>query len=194
MPAHLLTAHSGVTGLLLAAAAKKSSGSPIFLYLIVVMLGVYLLWLRPQKKRQQAAAQAQRQAEVGDEVVTAAGIYGTVVAFDGDRVTVEIAPGMTIEVARRALGQRVDPEPIADEADEAQDTGTGFGHPGYDGHDDLDDPPPSDGPAAGGPAPGGKAKGGTGAAPEPHDFSAGWHETPPESGSEGEEQAPGGPA
>jgi preprotein translocase subunit YajC len=143
-----------MTALLLAATAKKSSaGSSTFLILLVVLLGVYLLWLRPQRKRQQAAARVQRQADVGDEVVTAAGIYGRVIAFDGDRASVEIAPGTTIEVAKRALGQRVDPIEIGPDDDDDDsgevagdlDPGTGFGHPGYDGHDDLNGsaPPPA---------------------------------------------------
>ncbi len=140
MPVPALLAHPGFAGLLLAATApKKSSGSPVFFILILVMIGVYFVWLRPQRRRQQAAAQAQRQADVGDEVVTAAGIYGRVVAIDGDRVSVEIAPGTTIDVAKRALGQRVDPV-VEDPVDEG--AGASFGQPGYDGHDDLDDEPP----------------------------------------------------
>ena len=143
MPAPALLAHPALTGLVLAA-TKKSSGSPVFFILIVVMLGVYLLWLRPQRRRQQAAAQSQRQADVGDEVVTSAGIYGRVVAIDGDRVSVEVAPGMTIDIARRALGQRIDPIVIDDEPPAGDEPGTGFGQPGYDGHDDLDDEPERD--------------------------------------------------
>lgn len=171
MPALLFDVHAGISGLVLAATAKKSSGSPVFLILIVIMLGVYLLWLRPQRRRQHAATQAQHQAEVGDEVVTAAGIYGRVVAFDGDRASVEIAPGMTIEVARRALGQRVDPV-VLEDADGDEDPGTGFGHPGYDGHDELDEDPPHPTSSANG------ADGGHGAAPSP--------------GAEDDERAPGG--
>lgn len=189
MPVHLLNAHAGITGLLLAAPTKKSSSSPIFLYLIVVLLGVYLLWLRPQKKRQQAAARAQHQAEVGDEVITTSGIYGKVLGFDGDRVEIEIAPGTTIEIARRALGQRVDPVTIEpDAADEEPPGGTGFGHPGYDGHDDLDADDTPRGSTGAGPTGSGSTGGGS------QDFSAGWHDTAAEGEGEGEgdEKAPGG--
>ncbi len=122
-----------------AAAAKKSTGSPVFLILIVVMVGVYLLWLRPQRKRQQAQMRERQQADVGDDVVTAAGIYGKVVAIDGDRVSVEIAPGTTIDIARRAMGQRID-RPVDDEPDaEPDDEHDGYGdeHDGYD--DEQDD-------------------------------------------------------
>lgn len=137
-----LLAHPALAGVLAAATkAKSSSGSSVFFILIIVMLGVYFVWLRPQRRRQQAAAAAQRQADVGDEVVTAAGIYGRVVAVEDDRVSVEIAPGTVVAVAKRALGQRIDP--VVVEHDPPADGGTGFGQPGYDGHDDLDDEPPA---------------------------------------------------
>jgi preprotein translocase subunit YajC len=145
MPALLSNLHlAHLAPIFGAAAAKKSSGSPVFLILIVVMVGVYLLWLRPQRKRQQAQMRERQQAEVGDEVVTAAGIYGRVVAIDGDRVSVEVAPGMTIEIAKRAMGQRVDhavdDEPDDDpEPDDHDDDHDGYDdeHDGYD--DDADD-------------------------------------------------------
>ncbi|MDA8292248.1 MAG: preprotein translocase subunit YajC [Actinomycetota bacterium] len=144
MHAPALLVHHVLAGVLASsgtAKPKASSGSSIFFILIVVMIGVYFVWLRPQRRRQQAAAAAQRQADVGDEVVTAAGIYGRVVAMDGDRVSVEISPGTVVEVARRALGQRVDP--LVADPDVPEEPGTGFGQPGYDGHDDLDDEPPA---------------------------------------------------
>jgi preprotein translocase subunit YajC len=122
-----------------AAAAKKSTGSPVFLILIVVMVGVYLLWLRPQRKRQQAQMRERQQAEVGDDVVTAAGIYGKVVAIDGDRVSVEVAPGTTIDIARRAMGQRID-RPVDDEPEaEQDDEQDGYDDGEHEGDDDEQD-------------------------------------------------------
>ena len=52
--------------------------------------------------------------EVGDEVVLTSGVYGTVRALDEGVANVEIADGVTIRVARGAVGQVVpddDPEP-----------------------------------------------------------------------------------
>ena len=40
---------------------------------------------------------------VGDEVLTAGGIYGTILELDDDQVTVEIAPETEVRVARRAI-------------------------------------------------------------------------------------------
>jgi len=45
--------------------------------------------------------------EVGDEVVLTSGIYGTVRSLDEAMAQVEIADGVTIRVARGAVGQLV---------------------------------------------------------------------------------------
>jgi preprotein translocase subunit YajC len=40
---------------------------------------------------------------VGDEILTAGGIHGTVKAIEGDIVHVEIAPGTLVRIDRRAV-------------------------------------------------------------------------------------------
>jgi preprotein translocase subunit YajC len=59
---------------------------------------------------------------VGDEVLTAGGIYGTISRLDEDQVTVEIAPNTEVRVARRAIaGVTREPEPgEGDEPEESQ--------------------------------------------------------------------------
>ena len=55
--------------------------------------------------------------EVGDEVVLTSGVFGTIRGLDEDTAQVEIADGVTIKVARGAVGQVVWPEePPADAA------------------------------------------------------------------------------
>ena len=60
---------------------------------------------------------------VGDEVLTAGGIYGTISQLDEDQVTVEIAPQTEVRVARRAIaGVTREPEAGEDDAPaESQD-------------------------------------------------------------------------
>lgn len=55
---------------------------------------------------------------VGDEVMLTSGVFGTLVELLEDRVSIEIAPGVVIHVARGAVGTVVqreevlgDPEP-----------------------------------------------------------------------------------
>jgi len=88
-----------------------------FLLIIVAFAFLYFVLIRPQKKRQLAARQLLDSVEVGDEVVTAGGIYGRVTELHDDDVLVEIAPQTTVKVARRAIGGVVPP---ADEAAELE--------------------------------------------------------------------------
>jgi preprotein translocase subunit YajC len=80
-----------------------------FLLIIVAFAFLYFVLIRPQKKRQLAARQLLDSVKVGDEVVTAGGIYGRVTELHDDDVLVEIAPQTTVKVARRAIGGVVPP-------------------------------------------------------------------------------------
>ena len=56
--------------------------------------------------------------EVGDEVLLTSGVFGTVRRLDEDVAQVEIADGVTIKVARGAVGQVVRAEEASDDAAE----------------------------------------------------------------------------
>jgi preprotein translocase subunit YajC len=94
-----------------------ASSGPGFLFIVVI--GGLLLWLivvRPQKKRQSRQQQLLEELNVGDEVLTAGGIYGTISEIDENEVTVEIAPQTRVRVARRAIaGVTRDEEPEDEE-------------------------------------------------------------------------------
>jgi preprotein translocase subunit YajC len=82
----------------------------------------YFLLIRPQNQRRRAQMQMQAELEVGDEIVTTAGIYGTVTEIDEDYgiVTLEVAPGMEVRFARAAVAQRLVDEEELDEVEEAE--------------------------------------------------------------------------
>ena len=93
-----------------------SGGSGFFLLIIVAFGFLWLVLVRPQKKRQVAQRQMLSELEPGDEVVTAGGIYGEIREIVGDDVIVRIAPELDVKVARRAIGAVVvpeEPEPAA---------------------------------------------------------------------------------
>jgi preprotein translocase subunit YajC len=99
-----------------------ASGGSGFLFILVI--GFLLIWLivvRPQKRRQNQQRQLLEELNVGDEVLTAGGIYGTVSALDENEVTVEIAPNTEVRVARRAIAGVTRDEPEDEEPDEADD-------------------------------------------------------------------------
>jgi len=97
-----------------------ASSGPGFLFIIVI--GFLLIWLivvRPQKRRQNQQQQMLQELNVGDEVLTAGGIYGTIASIDENEVTVEIAPNTEVRVARRAIAGVTPDEP--EEAEEAEE-------------------------------------------------------------------------
>jgi preprotein translocase subunit YajC len=105
---------------MLAILAQQNQANPIVAFLPLLLMGVvfYFLLIRPQNQRRRAQTQMQSDVEVGDEVVTTAGIYGTITEIDDDYgiVTVEVAPNTDIRMARAAIAQRlVDDDQFVDE-------------------------------------------------------------------------------
>jgi preprotein translocase subunit YajC len=103
----------------------QAGGSLIGLALPVLMIvGFYFLLIRPQRNRQRAQQTLLASLEVGDEVMTTGGIYGTIVEIDDDEgtVTVEIAPGTRVRMVRQGIAQRF-VEDKYDEGGEPEDEG-----------------------------------------------------------------------
>ena len=80
----------------------------IFIGLTVVL--VWLLVIRPQRRRASELAEMVAGLSVGDEIVTAGGMYGEIRRMDGEVLTVEIAPETTVRVARGAVTGVIRPE------------------------------------------------------------------------------------
>ncbi len=107
--------------MILAASSSKSSGSGyIFLVAIVALFALlYFVTIRPQRRRQQAAAQTQSQLQPGMRVRTTAGMYATVTAIEDQEVVLEVAPGVNVRFLRRAIMDVV-PDPSHMEAEEPE--------------------------------------------------------------------------
>ena len=100
--------------------------------LIVLAITFALLWvlfILPQQRRVRAHQQLVSGLDEGDEVVLTAGIYGRITALGPEELSLEVAPGVEMRVARQAVLRRIqtaEPGPLepddldeADEADEA---------------------------------------------------------------------------
>jgi preprotein translocase subunit YajC len=74
-----------------------------YLFIIVLLALVWVMLIRPQRRRQQEAQRLLESIGVGKEIVTAGGLYGTVTAIEDDEVRVEIADGVEVRVAKRAV-------------------------------------------------------------------------------------------
>ena len=93
-----------------------------FLIIIVILLALmWLLLIRPQRRRQQQQAQMLGNVAPGDEIVTAGGLYGYVRAVKDDEVTLEIAPGTEVRVAKRAVAAVIPPPSEDEEPEEIEE-------------------------------------------------------------------------
>jgi preprotein translocase subunit YajC len=91
-----------------------------FLILIVVFGAAWLLFVLPARRRKMSHAAMQSSIDMGDEIITAGGLHGTVTAFEDEIVRVEIAPGVVVTLDRRAVAAvarevdvEVEPDPPA---------------------------------------------------------------------------------
>ncbi|WP_395160767.1 preprotein translocase subunit YajC [Ilumatobacter sp.] len=106
-------------------AAEDSGGSSIlsFLFLPLILVAMYFLMIRPQRKRMRDQQDLQKSVEVGQDVVTTSGVFGTITGEDGpNRFWLEIDDDVQIRIARAAIQNVVDladeEEVVADDADD----------------------------------------------------------------------------
>jgi preprotein translocase subunit YajC len=93
-------------------------GGGFLIFLVAMFAIMYFLLIRPQRAKQRAAQDMLSRLAPGDEIVTIGGIYGDVVEVYEDKVVLEIAEDVHIEVARKAVAQIVPSEVERPEPDE----------------------------------------------------------------------------
>ena len=136
----MLEASSAVTVL----SAKSGGGSALGLFFpVILVLGFYLLFIRPARLRQRKAAQTRTDVAPGVEVVTTAGLIATVIDSDDETVTLEIAPGVHSKFLKQAIARVVLPPQSADEIDATDDDIT---HEQLPAHEEIKADPPDEAP------------------------------------------------
>ena len=99
--------------------------------LLALLLTFALMWvllILPQQRRMRQHQAVIASLRAGDEVVTAGGVYGTIVSVDEDTLAVEVAPGVVLRVLRNAVSQRIGPDEEDD--DLGSDSGAGIDEDG----------------------------------------------------------------
>jgi len=88
-------------------------------FLILIAVFGLMMWMmsRGAKKQRQAAVDLRNSLEVGQQVMTASGFYGTIVDIDGDVITIESTPGVETMWKREAIASVTEP-PFAVEDEE----------------------------------------------------------------------------
>jgi preprotein translocase subunit YajC len=91
------------------AASNNNSGSGLAPLLLLVLMGgfFYFLMIRPQQRRTRAQRQLLESIEVGDEVMTVGGMYGTVRTVEDDRITLEVSPNVELTFAKSAIARKL---------------------------------------------------------------------------------------
>jgi preprotein translocase subunit YajC len=84
------------------------------IFIGITLALVWLLVIRPQRRRVAELSEMVAGLSVGDEIVTAGGMYGEIRRMDEDVLTVEIAPEITVRVARAAVTGVIRPEETAE--------------------------------------------------------------------------------
>jgi len=109
---------------MLLAQQSTGGGSPIVLLLLLGMPVMLFLMMRSQRKKAAQQQKLQSSAGIGSEIMTTAGIFGTIVDEDEDEGTIvlEIAPGTQIKLIRGAIARVVsDDDDEYEEYDDGED-------------------------------------------------------------------------
>ena len=78
------------------------------LFFALLVFGLYVLTIRPQRARARALAQVRAGLAPGRRVMTTAGIHATVVAVEEGVAVLEIAPGVRVRFADAAVVRLLD--------------------------------------------------------------------------------------
>lgn len=82
-----------------------SSSYMLIIYVVAFIAIFYFMAIRPQQRQRRAHAALLSSLKKGDSVVTASGIYGKVKRVEDNLVVLEVAKGVNLKIARRAVAE-----------------------------------------------------------------------------------------
>ena len=88
--------------ILLQAAAGGNQWSGILMMGVIVAI-FYFFMIRPQQKKQKEIQKAREALKVGDQIVTAGGIYGRIREIGDVYMAIEVANGVTIRIDKSSI-------------------------------------------------------------------------------------------
>ena len=88
--------------ILLQAAAGGNQWSGILMMVVIVAI-FYFFMIRPQQKKQKEIQKAREALKVGDQIVTAGGIYGRIREIGDVYMAIEVANGVTIRIDKSTI-------------------------------------------------------------------------------------------
>jgi preprotein translocase subunit YajC len=99
----------------------QENGAGGFSFLIFLLpIGLLFFLMRSQRRRVQEQQNVQQAVDVGDEVLTSSGMFGTVVDIEeDDTLWVEVSPGTRVHMIRGGIARRLTEEDVYEDDDEA---------------------------------------------------------------------------
>ncbi len=83
--------------------AEGESNWTIIIFMVVIFGLMYLVLIRPQRKKQKEHQQLIDELKKGDRVITAGGVYGQIESVSDDSVVIKVESGVTMRVARNSV-------------------------------------------------------------------------------------------
>jgi preprotein translocase subunit YajC len=91
-------------------------GSVIFLAFLLIAMWIFVVL--PQQRRQRAHQVLVSSLDVGDDVITTSGMYGTITELDDQSVMLAVSDGVELRMVRQAIMRKVEEgidEPAGDD-------------------------------------------------------------------------------
>lgn len=80
----------------------------LVIYIVVIIAFFYFVMIRPQKKQRKKEEEMRNNIQVGDDIITIAGVYGRIVAVKEDSFIIESGPDRSKQrIARWAIQQNL---------------------------------------------------------------------------------------
>jgi preprotein translocase subunit YajC len=97
---------------------SAEGGSPLLQIVpFVLILGIfYFIILLPSKRKQQKVQEFLENLKENDRIITTSGIYGQITRLNGDKVQLQIADKVRIDVSRAAIGGYQGQPPVVETA------------------------------------------------------------------------------
>ena len=93
-----------------AAAAPQQGGFGMMIPMLLILAIFYFMMIRPQQRKEKERRKMIEELRAGARVVFAGGFIGTIVEAKEKTFKIEIADGVSVEVARSSVQDVVKPE------------------------------------------------------------------------------------
>ncbi len=85
---------------------------PTLLFIVLAGAAFYFLIIRPGKQRQRQQQQMLTALVPGVDIMTTAGVFGTVQTVTDEEIGLEIAPGVVMRILPAAVARVIEPQPL----------------------------------------------------------------------------------